>query len=123
MNDNVVYHLSVATGSLREVAKSTEEFRALLQSRHFVENEFAPKIVNGMRESGVLLEKEQVYSFKILPCLGGYFSLDNLQATNVEVHFSIAGQIYNQLEDLPTGATIDSIKLNLEGRRPWWRFW
>ena len=56
------------------------------------------------------LKDGQLFSYKKLPIIGGDYSLDNFEPTDMEVHFSFAGQIHNQVKDLPVGTKIKEFK-------------
>jgi len=49
----------------------------------------------------------QLYSYKILPIIGGDYSVDNFEPMDIEVHFSFTGQIHKQIKDLPSGTKVE----------------
>lgn len=92
-----VHVLDVGPATLQRVAGSRDEFRQLLRNKEFVVEHFVPVIVVRMRESGRLLAAGQLYGFKTLPPLGGEYSADNLQPTDIETHFSLLGQTHERV--------------------------
>ena len=58
------------------------------------------------------LSKGEIYSFKVTPVLGGELSADNVEASDIDVHFSLSGQLHRQIRDLPEGAKIEDIELD-----------
>ena len=44
-----------------------------------------------------------------MPVLGGDYSLENFEMTDISVHFSITGQICSQVKDLPERTRIGKI--------------
>jgi hypothetical protein len=57
------------------------------------------------------LGKSEVIGYKIPPTVGGTFDPDNLEATDVSVHFSILGQIAKNIRNLPDGAPLGKISI------------
>lgn len=106
-----IYVLDVAAGTLDLVAESFEEFKSLLTDKSFVVNHFAVQLVGDLRLSGCVLDEGQIYSFKQPPVLGGAYSLSNVEPTDIEVHFSIAGQIHRQVAELPPGTQISGVNI------------
>jgi len=106
-DDGTVHFLDVGRGELHAVAGSDEELRSLLASKDFVVNHLAVQMVGAMMQAGRRLEPDQIYSFKVLPVLGGQYDLNNIEATDIAVHFSLAGQIHEKVRDLPPGTPID----------------
>ncbi len=63
-------------------------------------------------QSDLVLSDEEVYSFKVPPMLGGQFKVSNMEASSFVVSTNIAGQIHNQLKDLPEGAQITGFNIS-----------
>ena len=109
--DGGIDFLDTAAGELERVAADPESFRALLGDQEFVTSHFAVDAVADLRANGLVLGPGQIYSFKQPPVLGGAFETANVEATDIEVHFSITGQIHEQVRDLPPGTPVDQIRL------------
>jgi type VI secretion system (T6SS) immunity protein Tdi1 len=109
-NDSSIYVLDVATAEFKRVADTPAEFQALLADRTFVMNRFAVAMIADLRRSGRVLAPGQIYSFKKPPVLGGEYVLENIEATDIGVHFSIAGQIHERVRKLPPGTKISGLK-------------
>ena len=110
-DDGTVYFLDVGAGQIHPVASNPEELRSLLADKEFVVNRLAVQMVGALMQAGMKLEPGQVYSFKVPPVLGGQYALNNVEMTDIAVHFSVAGQICRQVRDLPEGTPIDSITI------------
>lgn len=106
-----VYFLDVGAGALSTVATSFDEFISFLSDREFVMNYFAVEMVADLRYSGCLLSPGQIYSFKKPPVLGGDYVLSNIEPTDIEVHYSVAGQIHEQVSKLPEGTPISGVTI------------
>lgn len=106
-----VHFLDVTQGSLSLAASSLDEFKELLKDRQFVERYFSVEMINALRKVGLSLTGKQIFSYKVPPVLGGEFEVENIEATDISVHFSIAGQIHRQVANLPVGTPINRIRL------------
>jgi hypothetical protein len=109
-DDGSVHLLSAGGGSLRQVAANVDEFQALLGDRDFVIRHFAPEVIVELRNMGQHLEPGQLYGYKVPPFLGGSYSLDNLEPTDIRVHFSMLGQLLRQTQGLEPGTPIRGVE-------------
>jgi hypothetical protein len=101
--------LDTGVGQITKVAENLEEFEILLGNEHNIDNWFLPPLVEQLIEQGKILKENEVYSFKIIPALGGSYSIDNFEVTDISVHFSMTGQIHQQIKDLPDGIRINKV--------------
>ncbi|WP_129647626.1 T6SS immunity protein Tdi1 domain-containing protein [Peristeroidobacter agariperforans] len=109
VNDGSIHILDTLEAKLQKVADSVEEFRTLLSDRQFVGSHFAVQMVGELRSSGCVLQRGQIYSFKHPPVLGGEVDVGNVEVSDIEVHFSVSGQIHRQVSRLPPGTRIDKV--------------
>ncbi len=91
--DGSVHILSTGDASTTRVADGVEELRQLLRTPEFTEEHLVPGIVAELRNRGKWLGRRQVYSYRVPPILGGEYSVENLEPTDIEVHFALLGQI------------------------------
>jgi hypothetical protein len=105
--DGTVHLLDVGGGGLEQVAASVDEFKELLADREFVTDSFVPETIIELRAQGKTLAHGQIYSYNHPPVLGGEYSTANLEPTDIAVHFSVLGQIHEQVKDLPPGASVN----------------
>ena len=104
-----IFWLNVGEGKLNLVANGNEEFEGRLKDIDQVNEWFMIDLIEELKNSGQELNERQVYSYKKLPVLGGDYSPDNFEATDIEVHFCFAGQIHEQVKDLPPGTKIGNV--------------
>ncbi len=109
--DATVHFLDVGAGQLHPIAGSAEELSSLLANKDFVVNHLAVQMVGAIMQAGRRLEPGQIYSFKVLPVLGGQYDLNNVEAMDIAVHFSLAGQIHEKVRNLPPGTPIDGFRI------------
>ena len=110
--DGSVHLLCVGVGGLERIADGLEQFRDLLSSRAFVQARFVPALIIQLRELGHVLEPGQLYGYRTPPVLGGSLEADNLEPTDIALHFSLLGQIMRQVRDLPPGTPISRITID-----------
>lgn len=106
-----IYFLNTAFAESQPVAEGIDELKRMLADSAFVMDHFEPEMVQDLRENGVVLKPGEVYSFKKPLVLGGEPILANVEPMDIEVHFSLSGQIHEQVKDLPDGATLGSFKI------------
>ncbi|MCO6044998.1 DUF1851 domain-containing protein [Aeoliella sp. ICT_H6.2] len=107
-----VYFIDTVQGTIESVAEDGSSFQSLLSDTQFVTDHMFPSRIVQLRNAGVTLEPQTVYSHKQPLVLGGNDDIENIEATNVSVHVSIHGQIHRQVQDLPDGASIDSFTID-----------
>lgn len=105
--DDCVYWLQTDSGDLTKIADNVEHFERLLRQEENLDNWFLPELVKELEQAGKLLGPNQVYSYKKLPAIGGEYSIDNLDATDISVHFAFSGQICEQIQNLPDGTKVN----------------
>lgn len=110
---DAIHWLDTGIGKLTKVAQSSNEFLTALKDIDNIDKWLLASTVLDLIESGLLLQENQVYSYKVMPILNGDYSVTNFDATDIAVHFSMTGQICKQLQDVPDGtkisnATVDS---------------
>lgn len=104
-----VFWLDVGRGELTKVADTVEEFKLLLEDEETVREWFLIELVAALKREQMQLGPNQVYGYKQLPILGGEYIPENLEPTDIEVHFQLAGQIHEQIKDLPDGTQISKV--------------
>ena len=109
--DGSVHLLEVGPGTTKQVAVSVEEFKLLLNDKEFVVENFVPRIIVELRGLGQALAPDQIYGYKIPPVLGGKYSTENLEPTDIRIHFSILGQTHRQLQGVPEGTRITGVEI------------
>ena len=109
-NDDTINWLDTSIGQIKKVANNLGEFEQLLNEEENIDNWFLATVVKQLVNNGKTLKENEVYSFKVLPALGGDYSADNFEPTDISVHFNFTGQIHEQIKDLPEGTKINNFK-------------
>jgi len=122
--DGTIHFLDVSAPELSPVIETREGFELLLTEPYFVTAYLYPERVKMFRDKGLLLKKDQIYSWSIPLSLGGQISAENVDITDVDVHFFVAGQIECQIADVPVGTPISGIQIKkMPSKKSWWQFW
>jgi hypothetical protein len=109
----VVSFVDTLEGKLKPIANSLDAFyRRLNEDQAFVNEYFSTQLLQEARARGLKVSAHQVYSFKHPPVLGGAQTAENLEASDLAVHFSLLGQIFQQVHNLPKGTKIKKIELH-----------
>lgn len=105
------WHLDTLGGTLTRRWPDAAAMEADLNTRDTQEQLLMPQLVAIADHMGLRPGEKQILSFKVPPALGGKFTPDNLEVADFEVTVYLAGQIHQQVKDLPPGAKISGINL------------
>ena len=105
--DSTIHFLDVVEGTCTEVAADEGSFRALLCDRDFVMKYLSVQLVAPLIRAGSVPPAGQILSWRLPPVVGGSCTADNLDQTDIEVHFSMLGPIWRQASSLPPGTVIN----------------
>ena len=109
--DGSISWLDAAGGKLLKVADSMKAFEKEILDDANVDKWFLPSTFADLKAHGINLLDGQCYGYKKPPCLGGGFDYSNFEPTDISVHFSILGQIHEQIKDLPAGTPIGKLSI------------
>ncbi|WP_291725720.1 T6SS immunity protein Tdi1 domain-containing protein [Bernardetia sp.] len=106
-----VYWLMTGQGESKKIADSLQEFEAELNSEKIFEEWFLPNLLKEIHQNQPKLTKGFLYGYKKIPTLGGEYEAQNYEITDIEVHFTICGQLQEKVQKLSNGVIINSIEL------------
>jgi len=109
--DGRIFWLSTTWGELTEIAANEPQFDEMRGLPEQADEWFMPSVIGDLITHGITLSVGECYGYKHPPILGGDFAMENFEPTDLAVHFSILGQIHQQIKDLPPGAPIGKIVL------------
>jgi hypothetical protein len=95
-----------------EVAKSLTSFAEMLQDEDGRDALLFGGMVLGARKNGLLLEPGECYDFRIAPVLGGPMALEDVDKLSFVVKLDVAGQLHEQVKDLPPGTRINQVTVS-----------
>ena len=107
-----VQMLDLGAGTLKTVAASRDQFYEQIGEEEIAESCLLISLTDKCVADGMVPRKKECYSFKIIPALGGQFEVDNVEVTDISVHYSISGQLHEQIKDLPAGTKVGKIQVS-----------
>ena len=120
-----IHFLDLMAGEFRQVAESQEQFDRLCEDRERRRSWFVGFLLTNVRKLRGELEAGECYSCKVPLSLGGQLEGSNFERTDLQVHYSILGQLHQQMMHLPPGTKIGSISIESPHEDPkpksWWR--
>jgi hypothetical protein len=96
LDDGTVQMLDVGLASISRVADSKEEFASLLGVGDNAIRWLLMPLVDSCVANGLTLKSNQCYGFKVPPVLGGNHGLQNIELTDLAVHYSSLAEIHRQ---------------------------
>ena len=108
-NDGTIHQLDTAAGTCQLVARGEGEFRELLTDPQWATEYLAVEVIADFMSNGLRIEPGQIYSWKHPPALGGEYGFENAATSDIGVHFSMIGQIHQQVQSLPPGTSVSEV--------------
>ena len=105
-HDNAIYWLQTDSGDLTKVAEDLQQYQQFLDDEEKTDNWFLPSLIEKLLIAGKVLKDNEIYSYKKLPVIGGEYSIENIEPTDMSVHFAFSGQICEHIKDLPDGTKV-----------------
>jgi hypothetical protein len=106
-----LWWLDTLEGTLSRPWSTDEAMRADLTSPEGQDRYLLAGLAFGALERGIVPTADQVYGFQHPPVLGGALDVDNVESINFVVGLAIAGQLHEQVRDLPPGTPISGFTL------------
>lgn len=110
-NGNILF-LLYDGGDLEIVAENKTELELHLKDEEKFDNWFLPVLFEKLMMAGKHLKSNEVYSLKTLGVLGGEYIVENIEPTDMSVHFSFAGQVCKQIWDKPGGTKVNTVVID-----------
>jgi hypothetical protein len=103
--------LDTLEGSLTHVWATADALRADLSTADGQDRYLLAGLALGAERRGVIPAPDQIYGFKTPPILGGALDADNIETIDFVVGLHIAGQIHEQVRNLPPGTRISGFTI------------
>jgi len=118
-----VYFLDLMSGDFKRVAGSLEEFERLCEDGERRRSWLVGFLLLEVRKLHGELAAGECYSCQTPLSLGGRLEAANFERIDLQVHYSILGQLHQQTKHLPPGTKIDSVKIEPPNEEPkrWWQ--
>lgn len=105
------WFLDSIEGSLALVAPTRNELQNKLDTVEGQDLYLLGALAMAADRRGLHLQANEVYDFEIPPVLGGTTDLDNVVKRDFVVSLNLAGQLHNQVRNLPPGTRITGFEL------------
>ncbi|MDK2767624.1 MAG: DUF1851 domain-containing protein [Sphingomonas sp.] len=106
-----IHQIDTIEGKLSKVAASLPDLTATLQDADARDSLLLGGLVIGARNRGLLLEPGECYDFKLAPIIGGKMDVSDMEKLSFVVKLHIAGQLHEQVKDLPPGTPIGKVTI------------
>jgi hypothetical protein len=101
-----VWWLDTLEGTLTRPWASRAQFATALSEETGQDRYLLVGLALAAEERGLRPGPDQVYGFTVPPKLGGGFEPDNVEVIDFVLGLNIAGQVHQQLKDLPPGTRV-----------------
>ena len=108
-DDGGVHLLDVGRCVVERLADSRQDFIEQIHVADNADGWLLIPLVDQCVSEGLVLSASQSYGDKVPPILGGEYDTQNLEPTDLSVHYSILGDIFAQTKDLPDGTRIRTV--------------
>jgi hypothetical protein len=102
-----LYFLDVGCGTFELKASNYRDFLDKKLSYDLTEELLLPTVVDKLEQHGIILKPGQVYSYNLLPIIGGTYDEKNMFALDVYEHFNLSGEIHFKIKNMPDGTRVE----------------
>jgi hypothetical protein len=106
LDDGTVHMLDVGAGTLKQVARSREEFGEKIDEADNSDYWLMIPLVDQLVASGILLGPGQCYALRQPTVLGGECVPSNVVVMGIERYLAGFGSIHEQIKDVPDGTHV-----------------
>jgi hypothetical protein len=104
--------LDTLRGSLTRAWANADTLKADLATASGQDRYLLAGLAFEAERQGLIPAASQVYGFKTPPALGGALDIGNVEPTDFVVSLNLAGQIHEQIRNLPPGTRISGLTIN-----------
>jgi len=109
-----IHLLDLMSGEFKQVAVSQEEFDRLCDDREQRRIWFIGFLAMELRKLHGDLPARKCWSCEVPLSLGGSLEASNFQPCDIQVHYSMLGQLHQQTKHLPAGTKISDVRITEE---------
>ena len=113
--DRILF-LDTLEGKVEDFADSEAQFEAKLANVEIADRYLLAGLVDAAARRGLIPRTDECLQFKLPPQLGAAIELDNVEVRSLRVHFSMSGQMCQQLATRPPGFKITEFVMSHKGR-------
>lgn len=108
-NDGHLYFLETGGGTIEFKADNFKDFLENKLDEELMNELLLKPVIDRLEEQGKILETKQVYSYTMLPILGGKYDESNRFILDIYEHYNLTGDTHFQLKDTPDGTWVDVV--------------
>jgi hypothetical protein len=102
-----LFFLDVGCGTIELKANNYRDFFDNKLSYELTEELLLPAVVDKLEQHGIILKSGQIYSYTLLPIMGGTYDENNMFAVDLYEHYNLTGDIHFQIKDTPDGTKVE----------------
>lgn len=106
-----IWFLDRIEGKLSLAAVDRERLQQILNSEEGQDHYLWHGLVESAHADGMIPDDIECYDFKMAPILGGPTTLESLELRSFELVLNIAGQVHQQVKDLPAGTPVSQVNI------------
>lgn len=110
--NNSVQRLDIGTGTLSKVAENRDEFSRMADDPEKINDWFLIPVVDQLVASGKTLKPGECYCYRMLPILGGGYTVADFEVKDLAYVYAAFGPIHEKIKDLPDGTNIEFEVIN-----------
>lgn len=111
-SDGSFAFLDTLGGSLERMWPDAASLQAAINTSQGQDEYLLIGLFRDAATAGLEPGPEQVLSFRVPPVIGGELAVENLEVTDFVVAVNMAGQIHEQIRDLPPGTPISGFTVD-----------
>ncbi|HVM60937.1 MAG TPA: T6SS immunity protein Tdi1 domain-containing protein [Verrucomicrobiae bacterium] len=104
-----IHFLDLMCGEIKKIAHSQAEFDLLLEDRGQRRTWFMGNLLMELKKLHGDLPSGKCWGCKVPLTLGGSLEPLNFEPIDVQVHYSVLGQLYRRTKHMPPGTKISSV--------------
>jgi hypothetical protein len=104
--NNELYFLDTGIGEMKLISHNYLDFFQNQLSEKVMDELLMPDLVDNLQRKYTNLKPGQVYSYNLLPILGGLYDEINMFPLDIYEHFGLTGEIHNKIRNMPDGTGI-----------------
>lgn len=105
------WFLDTLEGSLTRQWASQRDIQVALETEEGQDQYLLGGLAMAADARGLKLSDDEVYRFKVPPVIGGTIDLANVEVGGFVVATSFAGQLHDQVKNMPPGANITGFQV------------
>jgi hypothetical protein len=105
--DGRVHWIDTGAGSIETVADDAASFARKVRSAEFCSNYLLESLVNDCLRMHGPQTADRCLGYRTLPVFDGAYADDNRVPMRAMEHFAFTGDVHQQIEGLPDGATVE----------------